>query len=1002
MRPTPDYGQDVTLVPLSGIQFLDFAVRIDSRHRVDGFSWERRWFSEKRVVEDGDTRKRLIQLKDVKSGLVDALTGASVDESDAYSLDIQDVMASFVGRWVPIPYFRVIGVDARRDEVHDRGPTNWARLYISKLDTPDENANTHRIVVAFDTDVQDGNRMEGAAYVMPTRQDAQTEDRFTFAGGPADLNWFVDQPWVDDWLQPVFAAAPRPQRRDFQQDDAPQRDFEYLSRYIVLVQTLTAVLPFPRIRLIDIFSEQLNYRPIAVDLIVDVGNSRTCGILIESHTEGSSRLDLSRSDPLSLRDLARPEIVHADAFQSRVEFSRAHFGDEGISRRSGRNRSFQWPSLVRIGPEAARLSVGGSGTEGSTGMSSPKRYLWDDRPVAQVWRTRRPERRDTEVVSGGLLRFVTESGDLLGSRRRRGAGREANQPAIRPKFSRSSLFMMLLSEILAQTISAINAPERRGRQSHADVPRYLRNIILTLPPATPLAERRIMAERVNDAIAMVWKAMGWSDEPLRAETVRAPRVDINLDEATATQLVYLYTEIVQKYGGEPRSFLRIIGKTRGEQTDEHSLRVASIDIGGGTSDLIVVTYGVQKNTKRTIVPTQNFREGFRVAGDDIVHAVVANHVLVSIERALEQSGMEQAKPFLRSLVGSDRGGMSEQERQFRRRFVLQLLEPAALALLGHLEGRAHYAEITMIEQRMDSVWTADRREASLIAVEFEALAKRAGAADFSLAKVLVQVSSEDLNATVRATIAPALNIFAEVISSLDCDVLLLSGRPSRLPVVSDILVSTLAVRPDRVVPMHRYRTGKWYPFRDSLDRIIDPKTTVAVGAMLCCFAEGQIENFKVDTKQLGVHSTARYIGEMSMDDKISDADLLFRDIDLGDAGGEPREATIAVETHTTTIGFRQVPLQRWPASPLYAIELKQAGDYRNPVAFPVKVTVAQGRADEAEQDDAVVQAARENFEITDFVDANTDRPHRLQVDCRLQTMKNASGYWLDTGIISEY
>jgi hypothetical protein len=991
MKQAPRYGQDVTLVPLSGIQFLDFAVRIDGKTQ--------HWFSEHAVTENGETRQRLLQLEKREYDLVDSITGARVDEGEAYPIATSEALNMFQRQWTPIPYFRIIGVDAQRAEVHDRGPTNWARLHIAGLDAPDADGNTHRVVLAFDTDVQQANRVEDGIYVMPTRQDALTEDRFSFAPGLADLNWFADQPWMDDWLSESFAARPTKQKsRKKDDDDAVPRLFEYIARYMALVQMLAEVLPFPRIRLIDVFSEQLNYRPIPVDLIVDVGNNRTCGILIEDQSDGASNLDLSRSDPLSLRDLSRPELVHGDAFQSRVEFGRAYFGDELISRRSGRSRAFQWPSFVRIGPEAARLSVGGSGTEGVTGMSSPKRYLWDDRPIGQVWRTRRPEKNDTEVVSGAMMRFLTENGELL-SRRRRRRDASSAQPAIRPKFSRSSLFMMLMSEILAQTISAINSPERRGRQSHTDVPRYLRNIIMTLPPATPLAERRIMAERVDYAVELVWSAMGWNASPLRSQIVAMPKVKIRLDEATATQLVYLYTEIVQKSGGDPRSFFQIAGKTRPEHGVEPSLRVASLDIGGGTSDLIVVTYAIQNKTKRTIRPEQDFREGFRVAGDDILHAVIANHVLSAIEHAMRQAGVEHSKALLRGIVGADRGGTSEQERQFRRRFVLQLLEPAALALLGQLEGRPQYAENSMLEQRIGAAWTADCAEAHSISVEFNRLAERAGAKGFVLADVDIVVPSDEINATVQATMGQALAIFSEIVASLDCDILLLSGRPSRLPVISDIVVSTLGVRPDRVVPMHRYRTGKWYPFRDTLDRIADPKTTVAVGAMLCFFAEGQIENFKVSTQHLTVRSTARFIGEMpNEENRILHSDILFSDIDLEAKAHDTRTATVAVETQTTTIGFRQVPLERWPASPLYVVELRQSPDSRVPINYPIRVTLEQGEASDDDGDEAF----REDFVISEILDPDGDPPPRTDAICRLQTMKNSSGYWLDTGIISDY
>ena len=43
----------------------------------------------------------------------------------------------------------------------------------------------------------------------------------------------------------------------------------------------------------------------------------------------------------------------------------------------GRDDAFVWVSMARVGTEASNLAARKEGTEGSTGLSSPKRYLWD-------------------------------------------------------------------------------------------------------------------------------------------------------------------------------------------------------------------------------------------------------------------------------------------------------------------------------------------------------------------------------------------------------------------------------------------------------------------------------------------------------------------------------------------------------------------------------------------------------------------------------------------------
>ena len=60
-----------------------------------------------------------------------------------------------------------------------------------------------------------------------------------------------------------------------------------------------------------------------------------------------------------------------------------------------------------------------------------------------------------------------------------------------------------------------------------------------------------------------------------------------------------------------------------------------------------------------------------------------------------------------------------------------------------------------------------------------------------------------------------------------CDWLLLSGRPSRLRAVADMVLAKMPVPPHRIVGMHRYAVGGWYPFRDSAGRVEDPKTYVS-------------------------------------------------------------------------------------------------------------------------------------------------------------------------------
>lgn len=67
----------------------------------------------------------------------------------------------------------------------------------------------------------------------------------------------------------------------------------------------------------------------------------------------------------------------------------------------------------------------------------------------------------------------------------------------------------MLCEILAQALGQINSVATRLRLGFPASPRQLRTLILTLPSAMPKQEREIFRQRMFEALALVWKAMGW-------------------------------------------------------------------------------------------------------------------------------------------------------------------------------------------------------------------------------------------------------------------------------------------------------------------------------------------------------------------------------------------------------------------------------------------------------------------------------------------------------------
>jgi len=962
----------ITLVPNTAIQFVDIDLALDRLPNRRRTYWEE-------PLRDAAPRPGAQQVvlrelvADPDSGeMVDPLSGRQPAEEETYGIARPQALEPFLEKWIPLPCLLIRGRETDGGEAYERGPSNWARGRICALAGRD---GMYRLTLAFDTALMEAG---SGPFLAPSPAHAALRQEFGFPAGLDRLGWFLRESWVDLWLSELFDELLSVRRAG---RAAPPRAhaLEHVARYATLLDLLAEAAALPRVQLIDTVSPNVGYKPVLVDLVLDIGHARTCGLLIEQHPgEG---MNLADSYPLKLRDLSRPEWLHEKPFDSHVEFARASFGRDSISRRSGRPIAFSWPSPLRVGPEAVRLSGMRRGNEGTTGLTSPKRYLWDERPSQQSWRYVDPgegERSDPSV-RGAFTAFVAEDGTVL-----RG-GRAGLHPAVRARFSRSAMFTFMLAEILLQALCQINAPATREARRDKITPRQLRRVLLTLPPGMPVFEQQILRKRAQAAVRLAWDLLGWTAGP---PAPPEPRIITQLDEASATQIVWLHNEVAEHFAGDAKALFARLGRARPELGPGPSLRVASLDIGGGTTDLMIVTYTLPGG--ESIRPFQEFRESIKIAGDDVLERVVVQAILPCLERALGAAGAGAPRDVLIRALSQNLSDQSELDRQARRTFVGHVLEPAAIAILGAYE-HANGATGEIFRRRLGEILPAEFGAPERITRHLDAAAAVAGATGFHAYDVELVVDAETVAAAVRATMMRALADLCEVTWHYDCDVLLLSGRPSRLPAVLDIILAKSPVPTHRVVPMHRYRVGPRYPFRDTTNCIDDPKTTAVVGAMLFVLAEGQIANFALDPREFQMRSTARVIGRMNNDGQILDENVLLKDLDLDRKPAAADGFTLRFQT-TTRIGFRQLDSPRWTSTPLYVMEFRNP-DTVSRLALPLAVKV------ERRNDPDGDAAELERLAVVEVEDADGALLAPQDVTLRLQTLEREDGYWRDTGLL---
>jgi len=980
-RP-PRWSNVVSLIPETGIQLLDVDINVSEVRTTRSFT--------ERVA--GSEVEILPLDADPDTGHLRTANGEIVPETLVYSANGQKALEVFADEWIPLPFLRVRDrmPDGRR--TYAVGPSDWARGRIVERPEPDADGNTHRLVLAFDTTLEP--EVEGRPYAAPSPENARYGEDYGLAAGFDDIAWFLQLPWVETWLRDVHIRfhERRVAPRRFDPATLPHR-CEHWALYLSLLTLFARSRRVPDVRFVDTVSDPVRFQPIGVDLVLDVGNSRTCGILVES--AGARAVDLTNAYPLELRDLTHPEHVGPSPFPSRLEFSQARFGRTKLARRSGRlNPSFSWPSPVRVGDEAVRLSYLSDGTEGNTGLSSPKRYLWDTDPQPHDWRYNAGPEPDGHgeraVTQGPLLVFICDDGEDVEERSRAQAERGQSVqvlPAINPRFSRSSLMTFFLVEIFLQAFTLINSPGKRYQRANSDLPRTLRRVILTVPTAMPLPERRIFQRRIDNALKYVRRMLRLGDEGGRQHPVGLPTHGIvQWDESTGTQMVFLYTELTQSFRGDAHWLFEMCGRLRGPGRGGPTLRIASVDVGGGTTDLIITTY--RQAGERAIVPTQEFREGFNTAGDDILRAIIEHHVLAPVAAAVERSGVADAGFLLADLLGDNRASHAEIERTLRRQFTEQVAMPIGLQLIALYEDFDPVQPSPAVPRRLGDFFAGGPAPTQRVVEYFEAAVRRAGGADFSLFDTVIDVDLAAIHHTAERTIGDVLSALSEVIHRYGCDYLLLSGRSCRMPAVASVFLAKLPVPPDRLKSMHRYRVGPWYPFRDARGRLDDPKTTAAMGALVCTLSQGHLEHFHLRSGDMRMRSTMRFIGLMEQVPQIKRRNILLENIDLDDE--KAREAVKEFDLDTpVVIGFRQLDLERWPATPIYRIDFRRPGEMR-PDRLPLKV---EFRALPAEEDTRHTLFALGEVADRDGTSCGSE------LVLRLQTLKDTRGYWTDTGIL---
>lgn len=979
-----NFERKVTLIADSGVQFLDFGLDLQARDRLPG----------EFVLQPGNqSLARLVYDERNDCHCLPQRPGVAITPQLSVPLDAS--LALLDGLWLPLPLLRM--QPPRRFAV---GPETWARLRLVALSDAQAASAGHRYRLTLAVDTKVFPAAADLRYLAPTEADVSAGVAFGCAHRADEIGWFAELPWVAGWLEEVFTERAGPCLRLAAEDLASERArLVHQAHYLNLLALVGERDLIPQIKLLANTPTTLQ-RAVPVDMVLDLGNSRSCGILIEQHVkEGDG---LGRRYELALRDLGQPHLVYTEPFESRVELAQANLGKAHWAHQSGRAEAFLWPTIARVGPEAARMAGRRRGTEGATGISSPKRYLWDEERFETGWRFNSAEvREEIEplATAAPFCNLINETGMALFA-----LPEAERMPVFLPHYARSQLMMFMLAEVLTQALGQINSPAQRLRMPNADLPRHLRSLILTVPPAMPKPERALFAARLDQALGLVWKAFGWhpEDAPLDGDGAALawpplPTVEVHWDEATCSQVVWLYSEIQNSFAGRPEACFAHAGSNPGADR----LTIATLDIGGGTSDLVINDYLLEAgggSANRSIRPVQRFRDGFKVAGDDLLLEIIGATLVPALRAALQAVGVADPEALLSHLIGSD--PLDVPEGMLRQQLTLQVLYPAGLAVLRAYEGYDPVRGATAQTCPLGELVAAQAAQAPTPAVlDWVAASVRAASAQavpaFALLDCPVRLDLAHIHRLFledKLELTRVVRSLCEIVYLYRCDLLLLTGRPSRLPGVQALCRALLPLPPDRILSMHAYRTGAWYPFNRG-GRIADPKTTAAVGAMLCVLGQGRLPNFFFRANAFTSYSTVRQVGLLDRNRTIAASDVYFRDVDLDDPDYQLPAVGIPMNG-VMHLGYRQLAAERWGAAPLYVLDFADDSVrrtlYRQGGHLLVRLERKRG-------------AGSERFRVAAVTTDSGRTLGRGTVVLKLNTLASIGfdqdSYWLDSGSV---
>jgi hypothetical protein len=591
------------------------------------------------------------------------------------------------------------------------------------------------------------------------------------------------------------------------------------------------------------------------------------------------------------------------------------------------------------------------------------------------------------------------------------------------RYSKKSLMTFVFLEILTQANRQINSFEFRSTHGQSNSKRRIKRILISCPTAMIKQEQLALRSCAKDAVILFnnfnhvvkadFKKMSFEDPGVEIipdlknislnDDQLSSRTDWIYDEATAAQFLYLFGSIQHKFDGNAELFFKLYGKPAVFNEARKKIVVGSLDIGAGTTDLMICEYEYEYNSSTTIIPDPIYWESFNFAGDELIKQIVQE---IIIEGAVKSNtddgcsgvilnhgrkiGITDIRSKINGFFGKNNANMGFKASLMRLSFLNQIGLPIAQLFLDFANKSDDFA----VPMTYDKIFEKNKPNADLLKY-FE---KHFG---FKFQDLMWNIQPFKVNQIISDCFSKLFEQVSKIMHLYRCDVIILSGRPFSLASLEKSFMKSHPVNPNRLINLNNYWIGKWFPFSDNHGYIKDPKTVVAVGSLLSMMGGKifKLDNFRINTEKLRLKlvSTANYIGNWE--------NYVIKNTFMSP---ETEEAKFVIYDLPFSIGFKNIDSSNYPSRHIYTLQfnnqnIKSSFEFqvndnlsimdkvenrKNQLRNRLPYTVTLSRNFEQNKERLKVELIQDKEE-TDLTKSN--------FELKLQTLDNSEGFWLDSG-----